>query len=60
MFEINGKQYYTTQEVAKKLNKHIRTIQGWVRDGKLKPFKFGPKKFYYDENSIEDCLKGIL
>ena len=58
MIELNNKKYYTTQEVAIKLNKHLRTIQGWVRDGKLKPFKFGPKRFYYDEESIEKCLKG--
>jgi len=58
MLELNDKKYYTTRELAKKLGKHIRTIQGWVRDGRLKPFKFGPKKFYYDEDSVERCLRG--
>jgi excisionase family DNA binding protein len=60
MITLNGKDYYTTKEVAKKLNKHLRTIQGWVRDKKLIPYKFGPKRFYYTDDSIEKCLKGIL
>lgn len=59
MIELNNKKFYTTKEVSIKLGLHIRTIQGWVRAGKLKPYKFGPKKFYYDETSIENCLKGI-
>lgn len=59
MIELNGKRYYTTKEVSEKLNLHLRTVQGWVRDGKLIPFKFGPKKFYYDETAIENCIKGI-
>lgn len=58
MIELNGKKYYTTKEVAAKLNFSLRTIHNWVRDGKLIPFKFGPKKFYYDEQAIENCLKG--
>ena len=58
MLEINGKRFYTTRELSKKMGKHVRTIQGWVRDGKLTPFKFGPKKFYYDEEAVEKCLKG--
>jgi excisionase family DNA binding protein len=59
MLEINNKKYYTTKEVAEKLGLHLRTIQGWVRDGKLIPYKFGPKKFYYDEENIEKCIKGV-
>ena len=58
MIELNGVKYYTTQEVAYKLNKHLRTIQNWIKTGKLKPFKFGPKKFYYTEEILEKCLKG--
>lgn len=58
MININGKQYYTTKEVAKKLGLHFQTIQTWVKLGKLIPFKFGPRKFYYDDESIEKCIKG--
>ena len=58
MIELEGKKYYTTKEVSEKLGRHLRTIQGWVRDGKLIPFKFGPHKFYYDEATIARCLKG--
>ena len=58
MIEINGKKFYTTKEVAEKLGFRFRTIQGWVKTGKLKPLRFGPKKFYFDEQAIEDCLRG--
>lgn len=58
MITINSKIYYTTKEVAKKLNKNYQTIQKWVRDGKLIPFKFSNKKFYYDDESIEKCIRG--
>jgi excisionase family DNA binding protein len=58
MIELNNKKYYTTKEVSQKLGLHFRTIQGWVSAGKLIPLKFGPKKFYYDEESIEKCLRG--
>lgn len=60
MIILNNKNYYTTREVSEKFGFHVRTIQGWVRDGKLVPFKFGPKKFYYTEDSIENCLKGLV
>ena len=58
MITINNKNYYTTKELADKLNLHLRTIQRWVREKKLIPFKFGPKKFYYDDNAIENCIRG--
>jgi excisionase family DNA binding protein len=58
MFTINNTNYYTTKEVSEKLNVHLRTIQNWVKYGKLKPFKFGPRKFLYDEETIERCLRG--
>jgi excisionase family DNA binding protein len=58
MIILNEKKYYTTREVANKFGFHVRTIQGWIRDGKLIPYKFGPKKFYFDESSIENCIKG--
>lgn len=58
MIELNNKKYYTTREVAEKLNIHIRTVQNWVKNKKIIPYKFGPKKFYYDDTSIENCIKG--
>jgi excisionase family DNA binding protein len=58
MIELEGKKYYTTKEVSEKLNLHLRTIQNWVKEKKLIPFKFGPRKFYYDEAAIARCLKG--
>lgn len=59
MIDINGNKYYTAREVAEKLGKHLKTIHSWVKSGKLKPLKFGPKKFFYDEKSIEDCIRGV-
>jgi excisionase family DNA binding protein len=58
MIEVNGKKYYTTKEIAKKIGVHKRTIQNWVNNGSLIPFKFSIKKFYFDEDAIEKCIKG--
>ncbi len=59
MIKLNNTEYYTTKEVSVKLGVHLRTVHSWIRDGKIKPFRFGPKKFYFDEVAIENCIKGI-
>jgi excisionase family DNA binding protein len=58
MINVKGKKYYTTVEIAKKIGVHKRTIQNWVDNGSLIPFKFSPKKFYFDEDAIEKCVRG--
>jgi DNA-binding transcriptional MerR regulator len=57
MIEVNGTKYYTTVEIAKKIGVSKRLIQDWCRKGMIKPFKFSPGKFYYDEASIEKHIR---
>jgi len=58
MLTLNGTTYYTTAEIAKKIGVHKLTINRWVKEGRLIPHKFGVKKFYFTESSIEKCIKG--
>ncbi len=58
MFTLKNKKYYTTKEIAKICKVDRTTVIRWVKNGKLVPFKFGPRKFLYDEDAFEKCIRG--
>lgn len=58
MIILNGINYYTTQEAAKKLGVHLRTLQKHVTLGNILPFRRSAKKFYFTDDVLEKFIKG--
>ncbi len=59
MLEWNDKKYYTSCDIAKKLNVCQNTVNRWRKSGKLKFIKLSSRKYLFTNKHIEDYLKGI-
>lgn len=46
------KQLYSTEEVAEQLGVHVRTVRGYVRDGRLRAVRFG-KQYRITREDLE-------
>jgi len=53
---IERKEFYTTQDLADFLQLNQRTIQKWIKEGKLKGYRFG-KKYRIRSIDIENFLE---
>ena len=51
----NIENYYTLQEVARKLKINNQTLYNWIHNGKIKCYKNG-KKYLFSESNIFDYL----
>ena len=51
---------YTVAEVSEQLQAHPKTVQRWIREGRLQAYKPGGQKFGYriPESAIERFVKG--
>ncbi len=52
--------YYTKQEVANLFNRTKKTIDVWVREGKLQPYKLGDNKqspVLFMKNEVDNLFK---
>ncbi|OLF15260.1 helix-turn-helix domain-containing protein [Actinophytocola xanthii] len=49
------KQLYSTEEVAEQLGLHVRTVRGYVRDGRLKAVRIG-KQYRITREDLEAFL----
>ena len=54
--EYEGIKFYTTLEVAKKLEINVQTVREYIKRGKLKGQRVG-KSFLISENCIKEFLK---
>jgi excisionase family DNA binding protein len=52
----NIEEFYTAEELAKKLRVNIMTIYRYIKAGKIKAYKFG-KEFRVEKNEFESFLK---
>ena len=50
MREIDGKKYYTAEEVADKFGMHTQTVRRWIHTNKLPAVKLGKGFWIYDED----------
>ena len=53
MREIDGKKYYTAEEVADKFGMHTQTVRRWIHTNKLPAVKLGKGFWIYDEDVKE-------
>ena len=49
------KIFYTTRQVAESLNKHIKTVQRWIREGRLNAVKKNGT-YYIEKVELEEFL----
>jgi excisionase family DNA binding protein len=54
---INGVKLYTTEEISKILNIHLRTAQIYIHKGKLKGQRIG-RRWYVADETLKEFLKG--
>ncbi|WP_288979595.1 helix-turn-helix domain-containing protein [uncultured Parvimonas sp.] len=52
-------KFYTAKEIAEILQLKERTIQNWIKDGKIKGVKFGKCWRVSEEDFKEFCKNGI-
>lgn len=52
----NIEEFYTAEELAKKLRVNIMTIYRYIKAGKIKAYKFG-KEFRVEKSEFESFLK---
>lgn len=52
----NIEEFYTAEELAKKLGVNIMTIYRYIKAGKIKAYKFG-KEFRVEKSEFESFLK---
>ena len=50
MKEIDGKKYYTAEEVADKFGMNTQTVRRWIHSDKLPAVKLGKGFWIYDED----------
>lgn len=50
-----SKKLYSAEEVADKLGLHVRTVRGYVRDGRLKAVRIG-KQYRIAQEDLEELL----
>ncbi|UNC92397.1 helix-turn-helix domain-containing protein [Candidatus Contubernalis alkalaceticus] len=50
-------EYFTPQEVSKKLKVDVRTVYRWIKEGKLKALKAG-KGWRIPESELTHFLEG--
>jgi len=43
------KIFYTTRQISESLNKHIKTVQRWIREGRLNAVKINGVYYVYHE-----------
>ncbi len=56
MLTVEKKDFYTSQQVAEKLQVNVMTIYRYIEAGKLKAYKFG-KEFRISSAEFERFLK---
>ena len=52
-------EWMTTAEVAKILQVSGEAVRGYVKDGKLKCSKIGPKTWRYKETDVEEFINSM-
>ncbi|HVW41634.1 MAG TPA: helix-turn-helix domain-containing protein [Amycolatopsis sp.] len=50
-----SKQLYSVEDVAKRLGLHVRTVRGYVRDGRLKAVRIG-KQYRISHEDLEQFV----
>ena len=55
MITLNEINYYNTKDLSEMLHLSIRTLQGMIRDGRLKAIKVG-KSYYCTMDDIENYI----
>ena len=58
MIEVDGMKAYTVKETAELLHLTIWTIRKYIREGKLKSRKIGPKYYILSDEIKEFVKKG--
>lgn len=53
---MEKKEFYTAEELAKKLQVNIMTIYRYIKAGKLKAYKIG-KEFRIDQSEFNNFLE---
>ena len=53
---VENKEFYTTQQVAEKLQVNVMTIYRYIEAGKIKAYKFG-KEFRISAEDFNKFLK---
>ena len=56
---IHGVVLYDTKEVAQEVDREPRTIQRWIREGKLKAAKHG-SEYLISKTELEEFMKNLL
>jgi len=54
--EMPLEEVYTVEEVAETLKFNVRTVQGWIKKGKLKATKIG-SDYRITETAVKEFLK---
>lgn len=58
MIKIEETKYYKPKDIAKIFNVKSATVTNWIKLGKLKCNKIGPKTFIITEQQLKDLLDG--
>ena len=55
--QVLGRKMLTTEEVAERLNMHMKTVQLWLRQGRIKGTKLGPRMWRVRESDLQDFIE---
>lgn len=56
MTDLPDKKYYTPQEVAKFYGLNLKTLYGWIAEGKVKAVRIGPGRILRIEKKVAEEL----
>ncbi len=54
--EIQGINFLDTKEISKQLGRTPRTVQFWIREGRLKAKKFG-REYLVPQDDLDSFMK---
>ena len=56
---VSDEEFLTRREIAQRLRVSERTVARWVRDGAVKPHRFGSTLLRFRWSEVQQCLAEI-
>lgn len=57
MNSMTIKDKYTVKQAAEQLGVHAITVHRWIKLGRLKPVRLGPRKIHFPKDYIDRILQ---
>ena len=54
--DMKNERMLTTEEISKQINVKLETIRLWLRQGKLKGHKLGPRLWRVPESALQEFI----